>query len=236
MVRINDTKESKIYMTIGINGKGNVSLRQEVEEGTVGAVRRDWEVNGEKGTKWELTPPSLEGYISGIEIKKEETKGYGDRILVTFENEVVVSTKTTSYFGQSLMRQLPGVDFTKEVKLTPYSYIPKGKTEESTGVSLRQGEGFEVKVGDQFFDFENKKSLKGIPESDFDWATVEKWQKDKYWADLDTFLKNYITENVVPTIPAFESSKSSVVENSDYSSGGEPQFPDEDINPEDIPF
>jgi len=67
MVRINDTKESKIYMTIGINGKGNVSLRQEVEEGTVGAVRRDWEVNGEKGTKWELTPPSLEGYISGLE-------------------------------------------------------------------------------------------------------------------------------------------------------------------------
>jgi len=231
MAKLNAARESRIFLTIGQNGLGKVSLRQDVDAGTIGAVARDWEVNGDKGTKHEILHDSIEGKITGIEIKQEEVKGYGDKIVLTFDNEVSVSTSTAGKFGSSIMRQLPGVDLNREVKLFPYSYTPKGKTKESTGVSLKQGEEFDEKISDHFYDFENKKSQNGIPESDFDWATVEEWESKKFWADVDKFLQNYTIENVIPNIPEFVAGEVVGDPEAEAKEEGE-----EKINPEDIPF
>lgn len=232
MARLNVKEEPKMFLTIGKGGTGETMLRQSVSEGTPDSVARHWEVNGEKGTKYELLFPSIEGKITNVEIKKEEEKGYGDKIQLTFDGEITVSTKTTSKFGSSIMRQLPNVDFTKEVKLQPYSYTPKGKDKEVTGVSIKQGETFDDRVGDAFYDFEKKESKNGIPEPDFDWSNVQDWQKDKFWSEVDAFLQSYTLEKVVPTIPAFIPETSVGEETEPVNLGGE----QEDVDPEDMPF
>lgn len=198
-------QEQRTYLTIGAAGDGKTYLKQQVEEGTINAIKREWSVNGESGTKYELCFPSVEGMVTGIEFKEKDFGGKKHfDIYLTFDNEIVVTAKSTSRFGTSIMRQLPAVDLSQPLSLSPYSYIPKGKTKESTGVSMKQGVGFTDKISDYFYDFENKKSLNGIPESDFDWATAEEWQTKKFWGDVDTFLRNYITENVLVNLPKVE--------------------------------
>ena len=230
MVTLHETKESRVFLTMGANGLGKVSLRQEVEEGIIGAVKRDWTVNDKSGTKYEILHNAIDGIISNIEIRKEETKGFGDQLVITFEKEVSVVINTDSRFGSSILRQLPNVDLTKPLKLMPYSYTPKGKDKEVTGVSLKQGVGFEDKISDFFFDFENKKSLHGIPEATFDFATAEEWETKKFWSDVDNFLQTYTIEKVIPNLVEFvadvaEESKQEVVTGIN-----------DDIAPEDIPF
>lgn len=204
MAVLKPRQESRTYLSIGQAGDGKTYLKQQVEEGTVGAIKRDWSVNGESGTKYELCYPSIEGKISGIEFVEKEFNGKKHfDLALTFDNEIVVSTKSTSKFGSAIMRQLPNLDLTKEFSLAPYSYIPKGKDKESVGVSMKQGGGEDNRVSDFFFDFETKESKNGIPEATFDWSSVEDWEKDKFWSEVDKFLRSYVEENVTPNVPVF---------------------------------
>lgn len=198
-------QEQRTYLTMGQSGDGKVYLKQQVEEGTIGAIKREWSVNGESGVKYELCFPSVEGNVTGIEFKEKEFGGKKHfDIYLTFDNEIVVTAKSTSRYGTAIMRQLPNMDLSQPLSLSPYSYIPKGKTKESTGVSMKQGAGFTEKISDYFFDFVNLKSMNGIPESNFDWATAEEWETKKFWGDVDTFLRNYVTENVITKLPEVE--------------------------------
>lgn len=224
MAELHTTKDDKLFLVIGTNGNGVTGLLQDVPEGTVGAVKREWTVAGKSGVKWEILHPGIDGHITSINFV--ENKEYGDKINIVFDNEITVSTGVSSRFGSAILRRLPSLDLSKIVRLKTYSFTPKGEKEEKRVITLYQGNEFENKIEDFFYNWETKESKHGIPESNLDWETAQQWEKDKFWADQEAFLKNYIIENVITRIV------SSVPE--------VPEQPldntDEDINPEDIPF
>ncbi len=237
MAKLNEAREQKSFLSIGANGVGKTYLLQSVPENTVNAVRRDWEVGGDKGTKYELCYEDVSGMITDIKI---EDGKYGTSLNIEIDGDLIVTTKADGKFGGSLMRTLPNVDLTKPVKLIPFSYIPKGKTKESTGVWIRQGENFDIRIDDNFYDFEKKESKNGMPTSDFDWATAPDKTKKRFWMDVDDFLQEYTTKNVIPNVvpmvTAQEINDANAENQIAASESLDGEFPQEDINPEDIPF
>lgn len=128
------------YFNVLADGK----FHQSVEEGTEGAVKREWESSDgkSKGVKWELVAQSITGKIENLAIHEGE---YGRNVLITFEeggedeDSVVVSLAVKSNFGEDFMHKLSNIDITKEVTITPYSFDDEdGKKKK--GLSIKQDE------------------------------------------------------------------------------------------------
>lgn len=238
MATLGQKRDNVQYLSIGETGPTGpkkeplYGIKKEVSEDTIGAIARSWQVGNESGVKYELYFPYIEGKITDVKlIEKEFNKKTTFDIQLTFDNELVVKTKSTGKAGSAIMRTLPEVDLTQPVKMTPYSYIPKGKTKESTGVSFKQGENFDVKVGDHYYDFDKGEAKNGIPVNDFDWATVEDWEKDKFWAEMDKFLRKQVEEKVIPNVPEFVAE-----EVTEEQGGGLEEAFEKEVDPSEIDF
>lgn len=193
------TIEKKNYFYI-IDG----SWRQKVDEGVMGAVRRDWETpDGRKGTKYELHFANFIGYIENVQFFDGD---YGKQISITLdENEngekPLLQISASSREGSDFLRKLPAIDFTREVKLSPYSFTDEG--DEKRGLTVYQqdeDDNFKVKLGDYFYDFETKESRNGMPSTPKpkDEMTKNAWKA--YFLTVDDFLVDYTIENIVSKI------------------------------------
>jgi hypothetical protein len=151
----NDTRK---YITILADGK----FHQTVEDGTPGSVVREYE-DKERNMKQkiELVHDSVTGKITKVSFEDGE---YGKSLQIELDNEGIISAGTTSNFGVDLMKKLPAIDLSKEVKLAPYSFNDD-KDKNRKGVTVYQdGE----KVESFYWDSENKKSINGLPEPEGD--------------------------------------------------------------------
>ena len=159
------------------------SLRQNVEEGTPGAVRRDWEAPGGKtGTKWELVYNGLSGMVEGISIHDGD---YGKNILVKFDDGIILSLSTTTNYGEDFMQKINNIDFGRTVTIKPYAFEnEKGKTLKGVTI-LQDGE----KVVNYYADPLNNVALHGYPEPSK--KCKEKGDKDlwkAFFAEARVFL------------------------------------------------
>lgn len=154
MIIENEKKSDKTFLTILADGK----FHEQVSEGTQGAVAREYEdENGEKKVKYELIHDSVKGIITKISVE-EGFKGLKN-LNIEIDSEII-STGVKGQFGEDLLKKLPSIDFTKEVTLTPYSFIPKGEDVVKKGVTVYQ-DG--VKVESFYWDKETKTEKNGVP-------------------------------------------------------------------------
>lgn len=139
----NQTQNSsdKTFLTILSDGK----LHQRVEEGTPGAVEREYKrdvkddkgkvIGEEKCVVHELLYESLTGNITNGYFNKGL---FGENLILEIDNDGAVSIPVKSRFAETFMNMLPNIELNKPVVLKTYSYIPKGKTEKSKGISVTQ--------------------------------------------------------------------------------------------------
>jgi len=181
------THEQKTFIGI-VNGK----FCKRVDETTEGAVKREIEYpkGSPKRPIWELHYASLDGLVTGIELK--EGTEFGDQLLISMEDvgEIfVVTLGLKSREAKGFMMCLPNIDLSISVHLQPYNYERKkdGKKMIGMGVSYT-GEKDNIPY---FFNQEN-----GLP-----WGGEEKLDKDEFEALMlsqTIFLKKktkaFITE------------------------------------------
>jgi len=171
---------------------GDGTIRMVVPQGTEGAVIREYETSdGKKGSKWELVYNSIEGKIVDAQFFEGD---YGKLLQITVNDGIeplVLSINTTQPFGEDLMKKLPRLDISKDVKLSPYAITgDNGKT--TKGISVMQN-GEKIK---NFF-YDGEKNLNGFPTPDGD---VKKFMKDDwkiYFLQARKFLVKHTEENFI---------------------------------------
>lgn len=211
------------------------TFRRKVTEDTQGAVKREYETkDGNKGVKFEMVIDSLEGYIEeanifdgdfgrSLQLKLDENpNGQNPHIQFSVENT----------YGEDMLRKLPNVDFSKPVKLRPYAFTNQENGRDVRGVEVSQGE---TKHKNYFWDFENKKTVNGIPEpeGDKDEYTKDDWKM--HFLSVRKFLITHFTDNVRPKMEAAAMEQRSEDRKSTITDTGA-EYPQEDIKAEDIPF
>lgn len=241
MSQLEQSSNNSVYLSI-VQG----SLRQQVPEGTTGAVRREWEAGGRKGVKHELIYKNAVGKIAEVSFYEGESEGRKFSTLNIRLDEQedgktpVITTGIESRYAQDFLKKLPNVDLEEQVKILPYSFIPDGEEKEKTGVSILQQSStgnFDKKIKNYFWDEKTNKAAHGFPVPDkssgFD---SDDWKV--YFTQVKKFLVTYTRENVLPKFDgdplANEFAKplgelSGTVEQETGEVSGT-------INPEDIPF
>lgn len=170
----------KKFLTILADGK----FHQTVPEGTEGSVVRTYEDReGVEKSKTEIVTDFVSGKITKMSF---ETGDFGTNLNIELDGDGVVSAGTSSSFGEDIMKKIPKIDLSKEVKIVPYSFEDNGKN--LKGVTIYQdGE----KVYSHYFDPETKKSINGIPEPEGD---TKKFSSDDWKVYFITVRKFLIKE------------------------------------------
>ena len=144
---------------VGITG-GKFAV--SVEEGTEGAVRRDWEVGDKKGTKYELLYSELSGIITSVSYHESN---YGEQLNITVNDNGesnTISLKATGDHAIQFAEKLPKVDLSKPVLLIPKEEASKRKPGFTERKLLIIQDGKSVPT--HYYDFDKKENCNGIPE------------------------------------------------------------------------
>ena len=142
------------YLSV-IGGK----LAQKVEEGSEWAVKREYEIDGNKWVKYEVYYKNLSGYITWMNFVESP---YGEMFKIVVEQDWeidILTLNSDSRYFTDFARKLPWLDFAKPITMNPYDFESKGK--QVRGLDLRQEW---EKMTDAYYDWETKKSLKWKPE------------------------------------------------------------------------
>lgn len=171
-------------------------LREKVEEGTEGAVKRSGEVAGTPFEKWELVYPGITAFITRVELQDGK---YGKNVLVHMtdandEQFTVSLGAENSRTGVPFMMALPNLDLTKEVTLKPYKF-DNDKGENVEGLKITQGE---TVIKSSFYDPEKKENLRGMPKPNVKKDGSVNWKL--YFAERDEWLQNYLVEEGFITV------------------------------------
>lgn len=150
-------ENNKKFLTVLADGK----FHQSVPEGTEGAIVRTYEdKDGVEKTKTELVFDEVIGKITKMSF---EDGDFGKNLQLEIDADGVISLSTASNFGEDMMKKLPAIDLSKEVKLVPYSFEDGGKSKK--GITVYQDD---VKIDSYYWDKMEKKSINGIPEPEGD--------------------------------------------------------------------
>lgn len=197
-----EQKENTSYLSV-LASAGD--FRMTVPQGTEGAKRRDYETSdGKTGSKWELAYKSIGGYITKIDFFDGD---YGKNLLLTFDfkdgtETVTVSLGTNTPFGEDMLKKLPNIDFSKEVKLTPYAFTDdKGKDRKGISVVQADCNWNDDKVPGAFYDPEKKENLLGFPEPEGDTTAFDTDDWKIYFTQCRKFLVKYAEEHIDEWIP-----------------------------------
>lgn len=219
---LENTKKGN-YLSI-IGGK----IKKQVAKGTEGAIERTYKTkDGNEGVKYELEYDNLSGKISKIAFYDGE---YGKQLSVSVKDDktYTLQLNASQSYGEDLMRKLPNIDLNKEVKLSPFDFEDdKGKIRQ--GITVYQDnekiQNFFVEVSKDDKGNNVYKNVNGYPEPDGDKSEYDSDDWKAYYIKARKFVIAYITENVIPKL-SDESSQDT----------GKVEYPEEEINPEDIPF
>lgn len=186
----NNQNSDKTFVIVLADGK----FHKSVDAGTEGAVVRSYEdKDGATKTKTELVFDTVKGMITKLEFVDGE---FGKSLHVEIDNDGIVSVGTASPFGEDLMKKLPSLDFSKEVTLTPYAFIPKGEENSKKGISVYQ-DGVKVQSNYYKADPENEGkfiNINGIPEAEGDTTKFDSDDWKMHFMVVRKFLIKEITK------------------------------------------
>lgn len=209
-----NSSDNKTFLTILSDGK----LHQRVEEGTPGAVEREYKrdvkdekgkVTGEETVKvHELVHTAATGMITNMYFQKGQ---FGENLIVEIDDDGAISFTGSQSYGEQLLRKLPNIDLSKPVTISPYNFTKNGKS--NKGVTITQDE---VKLQDYYFDYDKKVSQNGLPEFDGDKDDSNDWKL--YFLQVNKFLKKqaqpiFEANNFKAPEPKEDSATSTKVEN-----------------------
>jgi hypothetical protein len=166
-------------------------LREKVEEGTEGAVKRSGEVAGTPFEKWELIYPGITAFITKVELQDGK---YGKNVLIHMtdinDEQFTVSLGAENpRTGVPFMMALPNIDLTQEVTLKPYKF-ENDKKENVEGLKITQGE---TTIKSAFYNPETKENLLGMPKAEPNKKGEVNWKL--YFAQRDAWLQTYMVDN-----------------------------------------
>lgn len=212
-----EAKKEGNYLSI-ISG----SIRKQVSKGTDGAVIRKYETSdGKTGEKYELIYSAITGKINDISFHDSEFGKQMSIQIVDGGDVYNLQMSLNQAYAEDLMRKLPNVDLTKEVKLSPYDFLDDNSGKNRKGITVYQGDN---KIENYFWDNEKREPKNGLPQPEGDKDTYDKDDWKMYYIKVRKFLEKYIQENVIPKLP------------NQLESVTDDNYPKEDINPDDIPF
>jgi hypothetical protein len=176
-------------------------LREKVEEGTEGSVKRSGEVAGNPFEKWELVYPGITAFITKVELQDGK---YGKNVLIHMtdandEQFIVSMGAKDSRSGVPFMESLPNLDLTKEVTLSPYPKF-KGKDgkDVDAGIKILQNGN---RVYSAFYDPkapEGEKQNLGMPSPKVKKDGSVNWTL--YFEERDEWLQEYMVEQGFITV------------------------------------
>lgn len=209
-------------------------FKKKVSEDTPGAIARKWETppdkdgNKKSGIKYELHYNALFGKIENIKIVEGE---YGQQVVIELDKDndgetPIVAISMNSKYGVDFLKKLPNIKLDQEVRLMPFNF-ENDDGKEVTGIRVDHRdaeEKFKAKV-DNFFS-DGTKSTNGYPDPEPNAKeTYSKADWKNYFSYVvPKFLVTYTTTNVLPKF------------NNKTSAPTIPDYPEEEINPDDIPF
>ncbi len=205
----------------------------EVSQSTPGATERH--AVGKDGTdygmKYELFYKTLTGKIDGIQFydgqSKDGKKFKSLNIYLEKDEETgdepVISMGMKSRESTDFLARLPNIDLARPAKFMPYAFEDSG----NRGISVTQNdeEGNLTVKADNFFT--RKVGEKWVQEHGYPEPTDE--DKDDwafYFQKVSKFLQKYTEEKIIPTFAR----ETSTVTSGDFT------YPEDEINPEDVPF
>lgn len=225
---------NKVYYT-AIQG----TLRTEVPSNHQDAVERKWEASGRTGVKYERILRALTGKVEGLAVYEGESDGrkFSNLNIILDANEdgknPVVSVGVSTRYARDLMHKLPSVDFDKEIRIRPFSFIPDGETKEVIGVEILQptklGE-FDVKVQSHYFKRTAQgktEYINGYPIMPKPYDEMTETERKIYYLQTDAFL----LEQFKKLAERLESKAVNEIDNGHIFN-----TPVDEINPDDIPF
>lgn len=159
------TSESKIFFNI----HQNMFVRR-VTEITEGAVKRTTQPKtGQPKDIWELQFKDLSGRLKSIEVKETD---FGKKYELTIEDvgEVyVLQVGVESGYGDTLISKIVGINPDHDIRLVPYSFIPKDSTKKKEGLNIYQGD---VKIEPQY----TKDNPNGKPQPESEKMDKDDWK------------------------------------------------------------
>ena len=166
-------------------------FRQKVDEGTSGAVRREYELkNGEKGVKHELVFRSWKGIIEDIRVVDGE---YGEVCHVVFP-DATISIPTASRYFLDFAKKARNINTDREIELIPYDF-EDNEGQRRTGISVLQ----EGKKQENFYWDAGKKTTK----NDFPKVDEKEYKKlsgtrlKEFWRDYyGRTVKNFLVDEI----------------------------------------
>lgn len=181
MPAIEKTYSDKTYLSI-VGG----NLSQKVNEGTPGAVRREYELkNGTKGIKYEIIHQGWHGMIRSIYAKEGE---FGEVLNVVFD-DAVISIPTNSRYFSDFAKKIMSADLDQEVFIAPFDFeTDEGKR--MTGVSVIQNG---IKLKNFYWDEEAKKPIKMFPVPEGDTRTYNSDDWRVYFIQVKRFLLSQLS-------------------------------------------
>lgn len=181
-----------LYLSIA---QGN--LVQKSDKDNPEARKRTWtDDDGNEKHKWEIWHRNLTGRITDLKIKDGK---FGKELLITIqsgEDKAVVQVSVNSDYFTDFAQRLPSVDLTKDVVINPYDIENEGDKRNSRGISIKQN-GESVK--NYYFDYENKKSINGIPSvSEEEREDMESDDWKVHFIKVNKFLRNQVEKIEIP--------------------------------------
>lgn len=195
-------------------------FHETVPQGTEGAELRKYKLkDGTTGEKWEIKYAKIDARITNVSFRDGD---YGEQILVTFSDDqydVTLAQGVASPFGEDLLKKLPNVDFSEKLTVIPYAFEDdKGK--QKRGITIYQGS---KKLFNYFYDPVKNTPRNGYPGPEGDTETYNSDDWKMYYMKARKFLVGYAKENIVPKF-ADKQEKETI------------DYPEEEINPADVPF
>lgn len=235
-------KEKETRMFIGIRGEGNdCSFRFPSTEADPKAKRSEYKKkDGSIKVTYDRWVSELGGMMltgMGFHTSEFEGKKFTNlnlSIASPTGKTAVLSVPLKSAYADDIMKKIPAIDITKPVFLSPFNF--KNENDKNvTGITFKQ-DGNKIVSFFNTYDKDGKRTNEvkfGFPvppktaEEIKDYSDERRklyWQM--YFGEACIFLQEYIEKNIIPKFP--KTLQQQPMERVDY--------PQDDINPDDIPF
>ena len=217
---------SRTFISVLADGK----FHQTVPEGTVNSIKREYEdKQGGKHSKIELVYDEASGYISKLSFNENE---YGKSLNIEIDGDGTISLNVESNFADDFMKKLPNVDLTQKVTLAPYAFEDDNKRNRR-GITIYQNGS---KIENAFWDSEKKLPKGELPKAEGDTEGFDKDDWKMHFMRVRKFLVSN-TEKIAGNMGSFiKPNVATGMKKQAATSLDSIEYPEEDIDPEDIPF
>lgn len=217
---------NRTFISVLADGK----FHQTVPEGTVNSIKREYEdKQGGKHSKVELVYDEASGYISKLGFTENE---YGKSLNIEIDGDGTISLNVESNFADDFMKKLPNVDLSQPVTLAPYAFEDDNKRNRR-GITIYQNG---KKVESAFWDSEKKVVKGGIPVTEGDTESFDKDDWKMHFMRVRKFLVSN-TEKIAGNMGSFIKPHTATnTQKQGKVPTGDIEYPEEEIDPEDIPF